>query len=202
MGRLKPLILKGNIWEKQEEESPKQNFFKELFIRTREETIIDFASRMNHEYDTNGLEGFLKYKPYTETYFSELGTAHKWLQRRDAFHEYEDSKLFAQMDDIEQDRIIERFALKEDIEFEELTWLLSRVKNRDPKLTGGQFKDSTQGIRNLQDSRNIDREKPTDYNKQQIEGEVESTTNVTLDSKKIYEKDRALMLEIIKAKKQ
>ena len=206
MGRLKPLILQGNIWEKQEDETPKQNYFKNLFIRTGEETVVDFASRINHEYNTNGLDGFLAYKPYTEFYFLELATAHKWLERRDAFQEYNNAKLFSELDVIENDRKIERYSMKEDLEYEALDWLVNRVKGRDIKLTGGQFKDTTQGIRNLQDSRNIDREKPTEYGKQEFEGkvdaaaEVNTTSKINLDPKSIADRDLQLMKEFMESK--
>ncbi|MBO7444571.1 MAG: hypothetical protein J6T69_07120 [Methanobrevibacter sp.] len=181
MPNLQPLNLTSPEWEKQEGESNRHYFFAGLFIRS-DETVEEFHSRMNEEYVTNGKEGFLDYAPYSLHYFRELCTAHKWIARRELKKTHELDKMFNEMDVIENDRKIERFKLKENIEFEALEKLEDKVKF-DEKLTGGQFKDFTQGVRNLQDSRNIDREKPTDYSKQKVEAELKAgvETNMKIE---------------------
>ena len=186
MPNLQPLNLISPEWEKQEGESNRQYFFAGLFIRC-DDTVEEFHSRMNQEYITNGKEGFLKYAPYSLDYFRELCTAHKWIARRNIEATHDIEKLFNELDEIENDRKVERFKLKESIEFEALEKLEDKVKY-DDKLTGGQFKDYTQGVRNLQDSRNIDREKPTDYSKQKVEAEVEAGVETNLN----IEDNRAL----------
>ena len=68
-----------------------------------------------------------------------------------------------------------RYELKEDNEYLALKKMNNDLKYND-RYTGGQFKDSTQGIRNLQDSRNIDRGEPTErtINQHNIEGTLDS----------------------------
>lgn len=180
MPKIAPLILTSPEWEKQEGENNRQYFFAGLFIRS-DETVEEFFHRMDTEYSTNGKDGFLDYAPYTLDYFRDLCTQHKWIARRELKKTYHLNKLFNELDEIENDRKVERFRLKENIEFEALEKLEDKVKY-DDKLTGGQFKDYTQGVRNLQDSRNIDREKPTDYSKQKVEAEgefgVETVMNI------------------------
>ena len=178
MPKIAPLNLTSPEWEKQDGESNRQYFFEGLFIRS-DETVEEFHSRMVVEYSSNGKKGFLNYAPYSLDYFRVLCTQHKWIERREAKKTYELDKLFNELDEIENNRKVERFKLKESIEFEALEKL-------DDKLTGGQFKDYTQGVRNLQDSRNIDREKPTDYSKQKVEAEVEAgvETNLKVENNK------------------
>lgn len=178
MPKIAPLNLTSPEWEKQDHESNRQYFFAGLFIRS-DETVEEFHSRMVTEYSSKGKEGFLNYAPYSLDYFRVLCTQHKWIGRREAKKTYELDKLFNELDEIENNRKVERFKLKESIEFEALEKLEDKVKY-DDKLTGGQFKDYTQGVRNLQDSRNIDREKPTDYSKQKVEAEVEAGVETNL----------------------
>lgn len=184
MPKIAPLNLTSPEWEKQDGESNRQYFFAGLFIRS-DETVEEFHSRMVVEYSSNGKKGFLNYAPYSLDYFRVLCTQHKWIERREAKKTYELDKLFNELDEIENNRKVERFKLKESIEFEALEKLEDKVKY-DDKLTGGQFKDYTQGVRNLQDSRNIDREKPTDYSKQKVEAEVEAgvETNLKVENNK------------------
>lgn len=195
MAKIPPLILSSPEWEKQEGENNRQYFFASLFIRC-DDTVEEFHTRMNHEYTTNGKEGFLSYAPYTLDYFRELCTQHKWIARREAKRTHDINKLFNELDEIENDRKVERFKLKEDIEFKALEKLEDKVKF-DDKLTGGQFKDFTQGIRNLQDSRNIDREKPTDYSKQKVEAEVEAgvETNLNIEDNKALATVQAMFMQ-------
>ena len=184
MPKIAPLNLTSPEWEKQEGENNRQYFFAALFIRS-DETVEEFYNRMVVEYSSNGKEGFLEYAPYTLDYFRVLCTQHKWIERRELKKTYELDKIFSELDEIENERKVERFRLKENIEFEALEKLEDKVKY-DDKLTGGQFKDYTQGVRNLQDSRNIDREKPTDYSKQKVEAEVEAgvETNLNIEENK------------------
>ena len=195
MPNLQPLTLLSPEWEKQEGESNRHYFFAGLFIRC-DDTVEEFHSRMNQEYITNGKEGFLKYAPYSLDYFRELCTAHKWIERRNIKGTHDIEKLFNELDEIENERKVERFKLKESIEFEALEKLEDKVKY-DDKLTGGQFKDYTQGVRNLQDSRNIDREKPTDYSKQKVEaeGEFGVETNLKVENNKSLALAQKILLE-------
>lgn len=186
MPKIAPLILSSPEWEKQEGENNRQYFFARLFMRC-DDTVEEFHQRMVTEYSTNGKAGFLNYAPYTLNYFRDLCTQHKWIERREAKQTHDLNKIFNELDEIENARKVERFQLKEDIEYEVLDKLNDKVKY-DDKLTGGQFKDFTQGIRNIQDSRNIDREKPTDYSKQKVEAEVEAGVETNLN----IEDNRAL----------
>lgn len=195
MPNLDPLILVSPEWEKQEGESNRHYFFAGLFIRS-DETVEEFHSRMYQEYITNGKKGFLDYAPYSLPYFRELCTAHKWIARREIKKTHDLNKIFNELDEIENERKVERFRLKENIEFEALEQLEDKVKY-DDKLTGGQFKDFTQGVRNLQDSRNIDREKPTDYSKQKVEAEVEAgvETNLNIEDNKALATVQAMFMQ-------
>ncbi len=195
MPNLKPLILSSPEWEKQEGESNRQYFFAALFIRC-DDTVEEFHSRMNREYLTNGKEGFLDYAPYSLNYFRELCTAHKWIARREIKKTHDLDKIFNELDEIENSRKVERFQLKENIEYEALEKLEDKVKY-DNSLTGGQFKDYTQGVRNLQDSRNIDREKPTDYSKQKVEAEVEAgvETNLNIEDNRALAEVQAMFMQ-------
>ncbi|WP_406532499.1 hypothetical protein [Methanobrevibacter sp.] len=151
---------------------------------------------MNREYLTNGKEGFLDYAPYSLNYFRELCTAHKWIARREIKKTHDLDKIFNELDEIENSRKVERFQLKENIEYEALEKLEDKVKY-DNSLTGGQFKDYTQGVRNLQDSRNIDREKPTDYSKQKVEAEVEAgvETNLNIEDNRALAEVQAMFMQ-------
>ena len=64
-------------------------------------------------------------------------------------------------------------------------------------MKSGQFKDFTQGVRNLQDSRNIDREKPTDYSKQKVEAEVEAgvETNMSIEDNRALSEVQAMFMQ-------
>ena len=192
---LNPLILSSPEWEKQEAESNRQYFFAGLFIRC-DDTVEEFHSRMNQEYITNGKDGFLDYAPYSLPYFRELCTNHHWISRREIKKTHDLNKMFDELDEIENERKVERFRLKESIEFEALEQLEDKVKY-DDKLTGGQFKDFTQGVRNLQDSRNIDREKPTDYSKQKVEAEVEAgvETNMSIEDNRALSEVQAMFMQ-------
>ncbi len=195
MAKIAALILSSPEWEKQEGESNRQYFFAGLFIRS-DETVEDFYNRMIAEYKSNGKRGFLKYAPYTLEYFRVLCTQHKWIVRREAKKTHDIDKIFNELDEIENDRKIERFRLKENIEFKALEKLENKVKY-DEKLSGGQFKDFTQGVRNLQDSRNIDREKPTDYSKQKVEAEVEAgvETNMHIEDNRALSEVQAMFMQ-------
>lgn len=195
MPKIAPLTLKSPEWEKQEGESNRHYFFARLFIRS-DETVEEFYQRMVNEYSTNGKEGFLDYAPYTLNYFRDVCAQHKWIARRELKKTHDLDKIFNELDEIENDRKIERFRLKESIEFEALEKLEDKVKY-DVKLTGGQFKDFTQGVRNLQDSRNIDREKPTDYSKQKVEAEVEAgvETNMHIEDNRALSEVQAMFMQ-------
>ena len=195
MPKIAPLILSTPEWEKQEGESNRQYFFAGLFIRC-DDTVEEFYNRMVAEYSSNGKKGFLEYAPYTLEYFRVLCTQHKWIARREAKRTHDIDKLFNELDEIENFRKVERFQLKENIEYEALEKLEDKVKY-DDRLTGGQFKDYTQGVRNLQDSRNIDREKPTDYSKQKVEAEVEAgvETNMSIEDNRALSEVQAMFMQ-------
>lgn len=167
------------IYDIQEGEKPKQYYFLTLFFAF-DGNLEEYISWMEHGcvMDSGGsLE--LKYKPYKPNTIRDLCSKNQWLSRRDAKHVADIERRQKQVDRIEDKRFIERYELKEDNEYLALKRMNKDLKYND-RYTGGQFKDSTQGIRNLQDSRNIDRGEPTErtINQHNIEGTLDSNVDV------------------------
>ena len=168
------------IYKIQEGEKPKQYYFLTLFFNF-DGNLEEFISWMENGCPMDSGKSLeLKYKPYKPNTIRDLCCKHKWISRRDAKHVADIERRNKQIDRIEDKRFIERYELKEDNEYLALKKMNNDLKYND-RYTGGQFKDSTQGIRNLQDSRNIDRGEPTErtINQHNIEGTLDSKVDVT-----------------------
>ena len=167
-------------------ELPKQHYFFMLFCRF-DGTLEDFKSRMKLQHKSDIFENIeLEYEPYTGESFSKLCTKNCWIARKKEWQIFRHNQIFEELDAIEDKRKVERYKKKENIEYMQLDDLERKVKY-DDRLTGGQFRDFTIGIRNLQDSRNIDREKPTNYSdsKINVDADVKKENNAEVKLKKI-----------------
>lgn len=167
-------------------ELPKQHYFFMLFCRF-DGTVEEFKKGMKGKRKGDLFQNIeLEYDPYKPKTFSNLCTENCWRDRKKEWQIFRHNQIFEELDAIEDKRKVERYKLKENIEYEALDDLETKVKY-DDRLTGGQFRDYTIGIRNLQDSRNIDREKPTNYSdsKINVDADVKRENNSELKLKKI-----------------
>ncbi len=170
MAKIPALILQGNIWEQQENESNRQYFFGRLFIRW-DDTVEEFYNRMILEYESNGKKGFLNYVPYTLDYFRLLCTQHKWIERRAAFQRHRDEKLFAEMDEIDRASKLEIFKYENEAEIR----IWRRLVNGE--LTPAGMEHLAKAGKMTKDSKNRDLGKPKDITKidADIDAEVENS---------------------------
>lgn len=177
MATVKPLKepLTDPIWDQQEGEGNKHYFFFMLFCIFGGFLSHFFEALQGHQKGTTFLGVTLKYVPF-KSYdtLKHISKANKWFERREAKEKYENDFLLKQYEQIDRKRAIEKYELKEDTEYEGWVKLNDKVKF-DDKLTGGQFKDYTQGLNNIQANKNTDKEKPTDYSKQKVEADVDAT---------------------------
>lgn len=178
MATIPPLILKHPIWEQQEDEKARHYFFAGLFIRC-EDTVEEFHSRMHLEYTSNGKEGFLKYVPYSLTYFQMLCTQHKWLERREAFQKHENEKLFSEMDKIERASKLEIFELEDKAEIR----IWRKLAYAD-KITPAGMEHLAKAGKMTKDSKNRDLGKPKDISK--IDADVDAEVETSVGEQNIF----------------
>ncbi len=177
MSTIPALILKDPIWEQQEEEQNKQYFFAGLFIRC-DDTVEEFYHRMDMEYTSNGKEGFLKYAPYSLTYFRTLCTQHKWIERRVAFQKHRDEKLFAEMDEIDRESKLEIFKYENEAELR--IWRRLSLA----ELTPAGMEHLAKAGKLTKDSKNRDLGKPKDITK--IDADIEADVEGSISEQNIF----------------
>ncbi|MBQ6629163.1 MAG: hypothetical protein IJH65_10165 [Methanobrevibacter sp.] len=167
---------KEPIYERQDGETPRQYYFLNEFFNF-DGNLEEFIMWIESGCDVDSDEPIeLEYKPFAAQSFRGICTRNKWMSRRDAKRIADIDRRAKQLEAIEDERFIERYKLKEDNEYLALKRVNSNLRHNE-RYTGGQFRDHTQGIRNLQDSRSIDRGEPTEISKNQhnIDGNIDST---------------------------
>jgi len=176
-------------WEQQECETNKQHHFYQLFDKhggTLEDFKREIKGRKKGEFFL-GIE--LKYEPYSDSTFSDLCACQDWFNRRDKHEKFENAFLIKQYERIDRRRAIDKYLLKEDTEYEAWVRVNEKVKE-DDGFIGGRFKDATQGLNNIQSNKNIDKEKPTDFNKHDIAADIDANikeeTKLELDFQQAY----------------
>ena len=177
-------MIKGEliepIYEIQEGETPKQYYFFKLFCRF-DGSLEDFKKELDGRDKGELFNHYtLEYKPLAPRTFTNISSFNSWTKRKKAYKVSKFDEDFEYADEVEHRRFRKRYDLKEDIEYLALKRISADLKHND-RYTGGQFRDHTQGIRNIQDSRNIDREKPTDYNHTDVTADVDSINEVRMD---------------------
>ena len=158
-------------WEQQTNETNKQHHFYQLFDK-HGGTLEDFKREIKGRKKGEIFLGIkLKYEPYSDSTFSDLSACQDWFNRRDKHEKFENAFLIKQYERIDREKALEKYRLKEDTEYHGWIKLNAKVKE-DESFIGGRLKDATQGLNNIQTNKNIDKEKPTDFNKHDINAGV------------------------------
>ena len=190
MADIPHITLQHPEWEQQQNETNKQHHFYQLFDK-HGGTLEDFKREIKGRKKGEIFLGIkLKYEPYSDSTFSDLSACQLWFDRRDKHEKFENAFLIKQYEKIDREKAIEKYRLKEDTEYK--AWVKVNQKvSEDDNFIGGRLKDATQGLNNIQTNKNIEKEKPTDFNRQDInaniDADVKTQTTAEIKTEKLKE---------------
>ena len=159
--------LKEPIWEKQEGETPNQYCYFQEFLKYPTYNLKDF-----HDYLTTdsklGQDG-AKVVSYKTIRRWATEKCNKWKSRKEAKRIAEDTDILTRLHELEKQQKEKSFKAKQEIEDKLLDNILMAIEFEQPL---SQINQGIQALKTLNEDKQLTQEKPTNYNKTDIEAET------------------------------
>ena len=159
--------LKEPIWEKQEGETPNQYCYFQEFLKFPTYNLKDF-----HDYlcnDSKMRQDGAKIVSYKTIRRWATEKCNKWKSRKESKRIAEDNDILETLHELEKQQKIDTFNSKQEIENKLLDNIITAIELGQPL---SQINQGVQALKTLNEDKQLTQEKPTNYNKTDIDAET------------------------------
>lgn len=158
--------LKEPYWEKQKGETPNQYCYFQEFLK-----YPTFNLKAFHEHLCETYQNLQKptAKPPKYTTIRGWSSENKWTVRKESKRTAEDQEILEQLHEMEKEQKARTFQAKQEIENKLLDSIMMAIEFEQPL---SQINQGIQALKTLNEDKQLTQEKPTNYNKTDIEAET------------------------------
>lgn len=168
--------LQEPIWEKQKGETPNQYCYFLEFLKFPTYSLKDFHQHLCDTYK-NLQESTIKPPKYTTV--RGWSSDNKWMERKTEKRTSEDKDILETLHEIEKEDKINIFKSKQQIETELIENILTAISLGQPL---SQINQGIQALRTLNEDKQLSQEKPTNYNRTNVEAEVKAEAEINREA--------------------
>lgn len=165
------------IWEKQEGETPNQYCYFQEFLKYPTYNLKDF-----HDFlctDSKLRQDGAKIVSYKTIRRWATEKCNKWKSRKEAKRIAEDKDIMETLHELEKQQKIDTFNSKQQIETELIENILTAISLGQPL---SQINQGIQALKTLNEDKQLTQEKPTNYNRTNVEADVKAEAEVNRDA--------------------
>ena len=165
------------IWEKQEGETPNQYCYFREFLKYPTYNLKDF-----HDFlctDSKLRQDEAKIVSYKTIRRWATEKCNKWKSRKEAKRIAEDKDIMETLHELEKQQKIDTFNSKQQIETELIENILTAISLGQPL---SQINQGIQALKTLNEDKQLTQEKPTNYNRTNVEADVKAEAEVNRDA--------------------
>ena len=158
--------LQEPIWEKQKGETPNQHCYFLEYLK-----FPTFNLKAFHEHLCETYKNLDKPSAKPPKYNTIIGwsSENKWRTRKEAKRTSEDTEILETLHELEKQQKIETFNAKQEIERTLLENIKTAIALGQPL---SQINQGVQALKTLNEDKQLTQEKPTNYNKTDIDAET------------------------------
>lgn len=157
--------LEEPIWEKQKGETPNQYFYFLEFLEYPTFNLKEFHQHLTENIqDSTKFNKILKYQT-----IRKISSENKWKERKLAQRTLQKEDLMETLNQLDLECKVENYKSKQEIENTLITQILTAITLGQPL---SQINQGIQGLKTLHEDKLLDQEKPTNYNKTDIDAET------------------------------
>ena len=168
--------LQEPIWEKQKGETPNQYCYFLEFLKFPTYSLKDFHQHLCDTYQN-------PQKPTTKPpkYNTVRGwsSENKWTSRKEAKRTAEDKDIQDTLHELEKQQKIDIFNSKQQIEMELIENILTAISLGQPL---SQINQGVQALKTLNEDKQLTQEKPTNYNRTNVEADVKAEAEINREA--------------------
>ena len=161
--------LQEPYWEKQKGETPNQYCYFQEFLKFPTFNLKDFHKYLCETYQHPTKPNVKPPKYNTITGWS---SENKWTSRKEAKRVAEDKDILDTLHELEKQKKIDTFNAKQEIETNLIENILTAIALGQPL---SQINQGVQALKTLNEDKQLTQEKPTNYNKTDIDAESKVT---------------------------
>ena len=160
--------LEEPVWEKQKGETPNQYCYFQEFLKYPTFNLKAFHEHLCKQYQ-KVLNSNEKAKiPKLQT-LRNWSSCNKWTTRKEAKRVTEDTEILQQLHEMEKEQKTRTFQAKQEIEEKLLGNIITAIELGQPL---SQINQGVQALKTLNEDKQLTQEKPTNYNKTDIDAEA------------------------------
>ena len=160
--------LKEPYWEKQKGETPNQYCYFQEYLKFPTFNLKAFHEHLCTDYQ-KVLGGTDKGKIPKYQTLKNWSSCNKWTVRKESKRTAEDQEILEQLHEMEKEQKAKTFRAKQEIEEKLLDNILIAIELEQPL---SQINQGVQALKTLNEDKQLTQEKPTNYNKTDIEAET------------------------------
>jgi len=169
--------LQEPIWEKQKGETPNQYCYFLEFLEYPTNNLKDFHQHLCNN-DKLGQTGTKV--PAYKTIRNWSGPAcNKWTERKSAKRAAEQQDILDTLHELDKQDVVENFKTKKQIKNDLLFYIAAAI---DKGLPLSQINQGMQALKTLHEDDLLDQEKPTNYNKTDVEADVRAEAEINREA--------------------
>ena len=160
--------LEEPVWEKQKGETPNQYCYFQEFLKYPTFNLKTFHQHLCDQYQ-KVLDSNDKAKiPKLQT-IRNWSSCNKWTIRKEARRVAEDTEILQQLHEMDKEQKARTFQAKQEIEEKLLDKIIEAIELGQPL---SQINQGIQGLKTINEDKQLTQEKPTNYNKTDIDAET------------------------------
>ena len=160
--------LEEPVWEKQKGETPNQYCYFQEFLKYPTFNLKTFHQHLCDNYqrllDSTEQAKVPKYQT-----LKNWSSCNKWTIRKEAKRTTEDTEILEQLHEMEKEQKARTFQAKQEIEEKLLDKIIEAIELGQPL---SQINQGIQGLKTINEDKQLTQEKPTNYNKTDIDAET------------------------------
>ena len=160
--------LEEPVWEKQKGETPNQYCYFQEFLKYPTFNLKTFHQHLCDNYqkilNTTEKAKIPKYQT-----LKDWSSKNKWTIRKEAKRTTEDTEILEQLHEMEKEQKARTFQAKQEIEEKLLDKIIEAIELGQPL---SQINQGIQGLKTINEDKQLTQEKPTNYNKTDIDAET------------------------------
>ena len=160
--------LQEPYWEKQKGETPNQYCYFQEFLKYPTFNLKAFHQHLCEGYQ-NSLTDTDKAKIPSYQTVKKWSSCNKWTARKEAKRVTEDTEILQTLHELEKQQKIDTFNSKQEIENKLLDNIIMAIELGQPL---SQINQGVQALKTLNEDKQLTQEKPTNYNKTDIDAET------------------------------
>ena len=158
--------LEEPVWEKQKGETPNQYCYFQEFLKYPTFNLKTFHQHLCDTYKNLSAPSA---KPPKYNTIIGWSSENKWTIRKEARRVAEDTEILQQLHEMEKEQKARTFQAKQEIEEKLLDKIIEAIELGQPL---SQINQGIQGLKTINEDKQLTQEKPTNYNKTDIDAET------------------------------